>query len=57
MGGFTTYSTFSYETMRYLQDGAWMLALLNVAVTVVVCLLACLLGWGARPAGWPGMSA
>ncbi len=22
MGGFTTYSTFSYETMRYLQDGA-----------------------------------
>lgn len=46
MGGFTTYSTFSYETMRYLQDGAWGLALLNVAVTVVGCLVACLLGWG-----------
>ena len=47
MGGFTTYSTFSYETMRYLQEGAWMLALLNVTVTVVGCLIACLLGWGA----------
>lgn len=45
MGGFTTYSTFSYETMRYLQDGAWGLALLNVSVTLVACLLACLLGW------------
>ncbi|HSQ00419.1 MAG TPA: fluoride efflux transporter CrcB [Candidatus Dormibacteraeota bacterium] len=46
MGGFTTYSTFSYETMRYLQDGSWALALVNVAVTVVGCLVACLLGWG-----------
>lgn len=47
MGGFTTYSTFSYETMRYLQDGAWALALLNVLVTVVGCLAACFLGWAA----------
>ncbi len=56
LGGFTTYSTFSYETMRYLQDGAWMLALLNVAITVVACLLASLLGWGLGQ--WlAGMSA
>jgi CrcB protein len=49
LGGFTTYSTFSYETMRYLQESAWALAALNVAVTVVACLGACLLGWiGAR---------
>ncbi|MBX3024091.1 fluoride efflux transporter CrcB [bacterium] len=46
MGGFTTYSTFSYETMRYLQDGAWALAAINIAVTVVACLIACLFGWG-----------
>ena len=45
MGGFTTYSTFSYETMRYLHDGAWMTALVNVAVTVLGCLVACWLGW------------
>lgn len=27
MGGFTTYSTFNYETLRYLQEGAWVRAL------------------------------
>jgi CrcB protein len=49
MGGFTTYSTFSYETLRYLQDGAWATAMMNVLVTVLGCLLACWLGWaGAR---------
>jgi CrcB protein len=46
MGGFTTYSAFSYETMRYMQDGALTLALINVLATLVVCLLACILGWG-----------
>lgn len=45
LGGFTTYSTFSFETMRYLQTGSWALALLNVAATVLVCLLACVAGW------------
>jgi len=40
MGGFTTYSTFNYETIRYVQDGAWRLALGNVALTLVACLAA-----------------
>ena len=40
MGGFTTYSTFNYETIRLMQDGALGLAALNLAATVVVCLLA-----------------
>ena len=40
MGGFTTYSTFNYETIRYVQDGAWRLALGNVARHAVVCLAA-----------------
>ncbi len=49
LGGFTTYSTFSYETMKYLQEGAWAIAALNVFVTVVACLGACFLGWaGAK---------
>ena len=49
LGGFTTYSTFSYETLKYLQDGAWGIAIANVLVTVLGCLGACLLGWaGAR---------
>jgi fluoride exporter len=40
MGGFTTYSTFNYETIHYVQDGAWRLALGNVALTLVACLVA-----------------
>lgn len=40
MGGFTTYSTFNYETIRYIQDGAWRLALGNVALTLFACLAA-----------------
>lgn len=47
MGGFTTYSTFSYETMKYLQEGAWAVAVTNIAVTVIGCLAACLSGWAA----------
>lgn len=46
MGGFTTYSTFSYETMNLLQEGAWGRAALNIAVTVVTCLLASFAGFG-----------
>lgn len=49
MGGFTTYSTFSYETMRYLHEGAWASAVANVSITVIACLGASVLGWaGAR---------
>jgi len=40
MGGFTTYSTFNYETIRLFQDGALGLGALNLAATVLVCLLA-----------------
>jgi CrcB protein len=40
LGGFTTYSTFNYETIRYIQDGAWRLGLGNMALTLVVCLAA-----------------
>jgi CrcB protein len=47
MGGFTTYSTFNYETMRYLQDGAWGIAFLNLLATVVGCLSAGIAGWMA----------
>ena len=49
MGGFTTYSTFNYETLQYLQQGAWAAAGLYVATTLFVCLAAGGLGvWLAR---------
>jgi len=40
LGGFTTYSTFNYETISFFQQGALLLGTLNIAVTVVVCLFA-----------------
>ncbi len=47
LGGFTTYSTFNYDTLRHLQNGALGVAALNIAATVVGCLAAGLLGWTA----------
>jgi CrcB protein len=44
MGGFTTYSSFNFETMRLAQAGSFGLALLNVGATVVGCLVAGALG-------------
>ncbi len=42
IGGFTTYSTFNYETLQYLREGAALFALINVVATLALCLLA---GW------------
>ncbi len=44
LGGFTTYSAFGYETMRLIQQGAFGVALVNIATTVSVCLGATFLG-------------
>ncbi|HEX9502531.1 MAG TPA: fluoride efflux transporter CrcB [Thermoanaerobaculia bacterium] len=40
MGGFTTYSTFNYETSEYLREGAWLMATANIFLTVAICLVA-----------------
>ncbi|MCE7963067.1 MAG: fluoride efflux transporter CrcB [Acidobacteria bacterium ACB1] len=34
-GGFTTFSTFSYESVRLMQDGEMLFAFANVAVSVL----------------------
>ena len=44
IGGFTTYSTFNYETIRLVQTGAWKLAIGNVTITLVTCFAAGLAG-------------
>jgi len=38
LGGLTTFSTFSYETFRLLEDGELFVATTNVLVSVIVCL-------------------
>ena len=47
MGGFTTYSSFNYETLALLNQRAYGLAGLNLAGTVVGCLVAGVLGLAA----------
>lgn len=47
LGGFTTYSSFSSETLRLVQEGAWRSGSLYVAGTLVGCLVACALGFMA----------
>jgi CrcB protein len=40
MGGFTTYSTFNYEVLRFLQEGSYGAAAVYLFGTVVGCLAA-----------------
>jgi fluoride exporter len=44
IGGLTTYSAFSYETVRLAETGAWGHAWVNVLFTTAACLALCLLG-------------
>ncbi len=41
-GAFTTFSTFSFETLSLLQDGYYIVAFLNVMANLLLCLLS---GW------------
>jgi CrcB protein len=52
LGGFTTYSAFNEETLRFVQLGAWGPAAMNVGATVAACLAAGFAGFAAaRAAG------
>ena len=45
LGGFTTFSSFSAETMTLIQNGQIFAAVLNVAVSVVIGLAVCAAGF------------
>lgn len=44
LGAFTTFSTFSVDTLYLLQQGLWLKGILNVLLNTLGCLLAAWLG-------------
>ena len=44
LGAFTTFSTFSMETLALIEEGYLGRAFLNIWASVLVCVLACWLG-------------
>ena len=44
LGGFTTFSTFSFETVQLLQQNEWLKAVLYVVGSVGLGVVACYLG-------------
>jgi CrcB protein len=52
-GALTTYSTFGYETVRLMEDGARPYAVLNAVASVVAGLGAAFCGIAVAQAIWP----
>ena len=44
-GGYTTFSSFSLQTLNLLQEGQWLYAGGNIVLSVVFCLFAVWLGY------------
>jgi len=44
-GGYTTFSSFSLQTLNLVNEGEWMRAALNVFLSVALCLAGVWLGW------------
>ncbi|MBU3915120.1 fluoride efflux transporter CrcB [bacterium] len=44
LGAFTTFSTFSYESVTLLQDGDMLKALLNILSNGIICVVLCFIG-------------
>ena len=44
LGGYTTFSTYSYETIHYFIDGNIKYAIINIMIHNILCLLFVLLG-------------
>lgn len=50
LGGFTTFSTFGYETMRLMEDGQWTRSGVYILASVFLTLLGVALGFRAAAA-------
>ncbi|HLB34530.1 MAG: camphor resistance protein CrcB [Verrucomicrobia bacterium RIFCSPHIGHO2_12_FULL_41_10] len=38
LGGFTTFSSFTLQTLSLFSDGEWLYAAMNIALSLVLCL-------------------
>ena len=47
LGALTTFSTFSMETYKYIEDSQWLLAGANIALNVILGLIATIIGLAA----------
>jgi CrcB protein len=45
LGSFTTFSTFSYETIRMMQNGNTMHAVVNISMQLIIGLFAAFIGF------------
>ena len=50
LGSLTTFSTFGWETVQYLQDGRWQIAFANIALNLAIGLAAVIGGFSAGQA-------
>ncbi|HTP81141.1 MAG TPA: fluoride efflux transporter CrcB [Bacteroidota bacterium] len=45
LGGFTTFSSFSYDTVSLLREGELLRAMINTLTSVIGCLMTCVTGY------------
>lgn len=43
-GGYTTFSSFSIETINLIKNGNWFPAILNILLSTILCLIAAWVG-------------